>query len=125
MQHIAQRVYMTSFILCGWSMDFPFDFLGLTAVSTAVYAAVYFFFIYRNKGNFYNISVDSVWQLFLSACAMFAVIFIDLALSRRCEGRKRSASPCRICGRFSILIAFVSLLLEFNLLSKKRLEGGL
>lgn len=123
MQHIAQRIYMTSFMMCGGPMDFPFDFLGLTAISAAVYAAVYFLFIYRNKGNFCEISVDSVLQLFLSALAMLAVIFLDLALSRALRGTETIGIVMPYLWTFSILIAFVSLLLEFNLLSKKRLEG--
>ena len=123
MQHIAQRTYLTVFLLLGWSMRFPFDFLGLTAISAAVYAAVYFLFIYRNKGNFYNISVDSVWQLFLSACAMFAVIFLDLALMRAINEMNTREVTRLFVSCFSIVTAFVALLLEFNLLSKKRLEG--
>ena len=123
MQHIAQRTYMTIFLQLGWSMRFPFDFLGLTVITAIVYTAVYFLFIYKHKDNFREISVDSKLQLFISACAMFAVIYLDMALMRALRGTDAGYIVNPYMSGFSILIAFVALLLEFNLLSQKRLAS--
>ena len=123
MQHIAQRTYMTIFLQLGWSMRFPFDFLGLTVITAIVYTAVYFLFIYKHKDNFREISVDSKLQLFISACAMFAVIYLDMALVRALRGTDAGYIVNPYMSGFSILIAFVALLLEFSLLSQKRLAS--
>ena len=123
MQHIAQRLYITLFIQLEWSMEFPFDFLGLTSITALMYAAVYFLFIRKKRENFYDISVDSVLQLFLSACAMFAVIVFDLAIGYILEGTEEAKAVMPYLWGFSIVTAFIALLLEFNLLSQKKLAG--
>lgn len=123
MQHIAQRIYMTVYSQLGWSMSFPFDFLGLSAVTAVVYTAVYFLFIYKNGENFYEISVNSVSQLIISACAMFVIIFLDLALTRVLMGTAAGSIIMPYSAGFSIVTAFIAMMLEFNLLSQKKLAG--